>query len=80
MREKILAGKMGDMRRRACKRNGEGTRKKVHATEMGGERQGWVPHICPPFPFPGDKSRPLSTAPIGILHGIRKCPLLSLPE
>lgn len=38
MREKIFVGKMGDMRRCVCKRNGEGIRKKVYVIEMGGER------------------------------------------
>lgn len=30
---------------------------------QGGERQGWG-HLCPPIPFPGDKSRSLSTATV----------------
>ena len=72
VRETVLPGKMGEMRGHAGDRNGEETRKEMHATEIGGERQGWVPHICPPIPVPGDKSRPLSTAPMGRLHGIRK--------
>lgn len=46
-------------------------RKDMHATEMGGERQGGEPRVCPPIPFPRDKSRTSSTAPTGILHGIR---------
>lgn len=57
MRERVLARKWG--------------RKDMQATETGGERQGWgEPHVCPPIPFPGDKSRPVSTAPTGMLHGI----------
>lgn len=56
MRENVLARKWG--------------RKDMHATEMGGERQGWEPRVCPPAPFPRDTSRPSSTAPMGTPHGI----------
>ena len=71
MRETLLPGKMGKMRGHACDQEGEETRKEMHATEVGGERQGCTPHVCPPFPAQGDKSGLLSTAPMGRLIGIR---------
>lgn len=39
--------------------------------KWGGERQGCGPNVCPPFSALGDKSRLLSTAPMGRLTGIR---------
>lgn len=38
-------------------------RKATHAAEMGGERRGWAPRVCPPGPFPADRPRPSSSAP-----------------
>lgn len=46
MRETCLPGKRGKVRSHAWDRNGEGTRRKVHATENGGREAGLgAPHL-----------------------------------